>query len=91
MSPDDEILFGHVVDESRYSYERVNALARLAHAGSPPPDLALAIAEFELHGATLRSLLRWYPDEAPVRKAFMGWELLNVRLATSGLPITLST
>jgi hypothetical protein len=90
MTPDDEILFGHVADESRSSFERVTALAGRAHAGSLPPDLALAVAQFELHGATLRSLLRWYPDEARIRKALMDWELFSVQLATNGLPITLS-
>jgi hypothetical protein len=82
MSPDDEILLGHAADESRYSYERVRALARQAHESSPPPDLALAMAEFELHGATLRSLLRWYPDEAHVRKTLADWELFSVQLSS---------
>jgi len=91
MTPDDEILFGHAVDESRLSYERLNGLARQTYATSPSPDLPLAIARFELHGATLRSLRRWYPDEGRIRKALMDWELFSVQLATSGLAITLSS
>ena len=80
MAPDDEILFGRVEDESQSSYERVASLANQAHMGSAPSDLALALAEFELHGATLRSLLRWYPDESRVRNALADWELLDVQL-----------
>ena len=91
MTPDDEILFGHVADESRSSFERLNALAHRAHAGSLPPDLALAVAQFELHGATLRSLLRWYPNEARIRKALLDWELYAVGLRTSGLAVAQET
>lgn len=80
MAPDDEILFGRVEDESQSSFERVAALARQAHMGSMPADLALAIAEFELHGATLRSLLRWYPEETRVRAALADWELFGLQL-----------
>jgi hypothetical protein len=88
MAPDDEILFGHAVDESRYSYEHVEALSRQAYESPLPPDVALAMAEFELHGATLRSLMRWYPDEVRVRKALVDWELFSSRLTSSGLPVT---
>jgi hypothetical protein len=81
MSPDDEILFGRVEDESQSSYERVAGLAREAHTGSAP-DLALALAMFELHGATLRSFLRWYPEESRVRSALADWELFGVQLSS---------
>lgn len=51
---------------------------------SRPPDLVLALAEFEFHGTSLRSLARWYPDESRVRKALLDW-LLASRLAANGL------
>jgi len=89
MAPDDEILFGRAADESKSSYERAGALAREACTGLPPSDLALALAEFELHGATLRSLMRWYPEELRVRNALADWELLGVQLQTYLVPTRL--
>jgi hypothetical protein len=85
MAPDDEILFGHVADDVQHSFERVDRLANQAVGGDPPPDLALALAEFELHGATLRSLVRWYPDEIRVRAALADWELTSDRISAYAL------
>jgi hypothetical protein len=34
------------------------------------PDLAFAVAQFELLGATLRAFCRWYPLDERVRDAF---------------------
>lgn len=68
MTPDDEILFGRVVDDSRTCSDGADAFA---------------IAEFELHGATLRSLMRWYPNEARVLAALAEWELSSIQLGVS--------
>ncbi|HZZ00566.1 MAG TPA: hypothetical protein VFE36_13435 [Candidatus Baltobacteraceae bacterium] len=86
MTPDDEILFGHVQDECPTSYERVAALARQANTGSAPSDLALALAVFELHGATLRSFMGWYPDDTRVRAALADWELFGANLGATLTP-----
>jgi hypothetical protein len=87
MAPDDEVLFGRVCDDSRSSFERVERLVSEALERAASAELAIALAEFELHGATLRSLLQWYPDETLVRSALIDWELSNFKLASKGLPI----
>jgi hypothetical protein len=86
VAPDDETLFFHVRDESRSSWERVKHF-RDSSSAALTPDLAVTLAEFELHGATLRSLLRWYPEEDRVRTALADWEVLSLQLASQGLPI----
>lgn len=68
MTPDDEIVFGRVLDDFRACDNGADALAT---------------AEFELHGATFRSLLRWYPDDARVRAAVAEWELSSIQLGAS--------
>jgi hypothetical protein len=80
-------VFGRVRDEICSSFERAEASVREASGHSRPPNLVLALAEFELHGASLRSLARWYPDESRVRKAVLDWEFLASRLAANGLPV----
>lgn len=73
MEPDDEILFGRTLDESRECAERIATLN----------GLAFDRAEFELHGATLSSLARWYPDEPRVRRAVLEWGLEDLRLRST--------
>lgn len=80
MTADDEILFGYAWDESRWTYERVKRLRAGAEEGITR-DLAFALADFELQGATLQSLRRWYPDEDRVREAVADWESLTTELA----------
>jgi predicted anti-sigma-YlaC factor YlaD len=84
MTPDDEVLFGHVCDDCRSCFERVE---RLTIAEASGADLALALAEFELHGASLRCLARWYPDEKRVRLALTEWELSSVQLSSRGFAV----
>ena len=86
MAPDDEILFGRVLDETHSSYERVEGL-RGGGAVVVTAELAVAVAEFQLHGATLRLLRRWYPLEDRVREALADWEILGVALSSRGLTI----
>ncbi len=83
MEPDDEVVFGRALDESRARFEQIQSL-RAASAEAVPlegsdrfADLILAMAAFELHGATLRSLAHWYPKEERVRLAALEWELSN--------------
>jgi hypothetical protein len=75
MQPDDEIVFGRTLDESRACLERIETLSR-----EPASDLVFTRAEFELHGATLRSLAKWYPDERRVHDAVTEWELLAAKV-----------
>ena len=75
MSPDEEVVFGRVYDEVHSSYERVRALM----SQTPSAEYAIALAEFELHGSTLRSLERWYPSDARVREALAEWEELSTQ------------
>jgi len=81
MAPDDEVVFGRACDESISSFELVQRLVN--EAGPRSAELSLAVAEFELHGATLKNLVRWYPDEAHIRTALIDWELLDTRLSGS--------
>ncbi|HEY1977636.1 MAG TPA: hypothetical protein VGG89_13875 [Candidatus Baltobacteraceae bacterium] len=85
MAPDDEILFGRVRDEVRTSYERVQDSRTFGALGA---GLALALAEFELHGATLRSLRGWYPYEEHIGVALADWELLSLSLTSQGLAVS---
>ncbi|MBV8153855.1 MAG: hypothetical protein JO029_09265 [Candidatus Eremiobacteraeota bacterium] len=87
MAPDDEIIFGHVADEIEGSFDRVERLAHQAESGEAPSDLAVALAVFELHGATLKALMRWYPEEPRIRAALADWELSTVQLSARGVPI----
>jgi hypothetical protein len=80
VQSDDEIMFGRALDESRACAERIEAFRSRSSAGSTAGSqcltagtLALDIAAFELHGATLRSLARWYPDEPRVGLAVAEW------------------
>jgi hypothetical protein len=68
MQPDDDIMVGRALDESHECLERMQ--------GERAGDLVFVRAEFELHGATLRSLAKWYPDEARVEAAVREWECL---------------
>lgn len=86
MTTDDEILFGHVSDETRSSYERVQRL-RVSGSGAVSPDLGISLAEFELHGATLRSLSRLYPREDRISAVLADWQRLNLKLASQGLSV----
>jgi len=86
MAPDDETIFFSVRDESRSSWERLKQ-SRDSASGPLRADQAVALAEFELHGATLRSLLRWYPNEDRVRAALANWEILSLELGSQGLPV----
>jgi hypothetical protein len=70
MQPDDEIMFGRVLDDSRACSERIDAVRR------EPRELARVRAFLELHGATLRSLAKWYPCEPRVRDAVAEWQVL---------------
>jgi hypothetical protein len=75
MLPDDEIVFGRSLDDSRACLERIETLSR-----EQAIDLVFTRAEFELHGATLHSLAKWYPDEARVSDAVMEWESLAAKV-----------
>jgi hypothetical protein len=75
MQPDDEIVFGRSLDESRACAERIEAPDR-----ERTIDLTFTRAELELHGATLRSLAKWYPDEPRVQRAVTEWETLAARV-----------
>ena len=81
MSSDDEILFAQVRDDSDSSFRRVQCLVQEPIQDSTSHELALTLAEFELHGDTLRTLTRWYPDDERVRNALEDWELSNRDLA----------
>ena len=72
MEPDDEIVFGRALDETRQCAERIDSLRGSA--------LAMDLAEFELHGTTLQWLAKWYPDEPRVRRAVLEWNLEDLRL-----------
>ena len=73
MEPDDEIVFGRTLDETRQCAERIESL----RGGG---TLAMDLAEFDLHGTTLQSLAKWYPDEPRVRRAVLEWNLEDLRL-----------
>jgi hypothetical protein len=75
MQPDDEIVFGRSLDESRACAERIEAPGR-----EPASELVFTRAELELHGATLRSLAKWYPDDPRVQHAVTEWELLAAKV-----------
>lgn len=85
MSTDDEILFGQVRDDSTSSFLRVQLLVREPTTDSASRELALTLAEFELHGATMQALSRWYPDDQRVRNAFEDWDVFNRDLMSLGL------
>jgi hypothetical protein len=85
MSTDDEILFGQVRDDSTSSFLRVQYLVREPISDSSSRELALTLAEFELHGATMWTLTRWYPDDQRVRHAFEDWDSFNRDLMSLGL------
>lgn len=85
MRSDEEMLFGRVRDEIDSSYERAALLTLGLTEPSVPDELGLALGMFELHGATLRTLSRWYPKEACVRDALRGWELLSFSLESKAL------
>ena len=86
MTTDDEILFGRVSDETRSSYERVQRL-RVSGTSAVSPDLGITLAEFELHGSTLRSLRRLYPREDRVNAVLAEWQRLSLKLASQGLSV----
>jgi hypothetical protein len=95
MEPDDDIILGRALDESRACLERIESLRRrratvtsVARGTDAGSELTLALANFELHGATLHSLARWYPAETRVRLAALEWELLSVRLSIRTSPAT---
>jgi hypothetical protein len=75
MQPDDEIVFGRSLDESRACVERIESPDR-----QEARDLIFTRAELELHGATLRSLAKWYPDEPRVQRAVTEWEFLAAKV-----------
>ena len=87
MEPDDEVIFGRALDESRTCSSRIESL-RLDLAAVPAgpqshplvTDLTLAVAEFELHGSTLRTLAKWYPEEARIPPAVLEWERSKISL-----------
>ena len=85
MSTDDEILFGQVRDDSDSSFLRVQCLVREPISDSRSRELALTLAEFELHGATIRTLTCWYPEDERVRHAFEDWDFHNRDLMSKGL------
>lgn len=87
MLTDDEILLGRVRDEIGSSYERAATLALELFEPPAPDELLMALGLFELHGATLRTLGRWYPDQTCVRDAIFEWELQSFRLKAKGLTI----
>jgi hypothetical protein len=79
MQPDDEVVFGRALDGSRDRCEQIEHLQEALErdAAARPAvsvDLTLAMAAFELHGATLRSLAKWYPGEDRVQLAALEWE-----------------
>lgn len=83
MEPDDEIVFGRALDESRACLERIECLRRDVALVTVGGDvycagaLEIALAIFELHGATLLSLAKWYPAEPRVRLAALEWHLVE--------------
>ncbi len=85
MQIDDEVIFGRALDESRECLARIESLRSepalaIAANARQPESLEAALAEFELHGSTLRSLAQWYPNERRIRLGFFEWELFNFRL-----------
>lgn len=76
MEPDDEVIFGRVVDDSRRCLAQLDS----PNPQAAPPDPAFARASFELHGETLRALARWYPNEMRVRLTLLEWELSQHQL-----------
>jgi hypothetical protein len=82
LETDDEIIFNRALDDSRACVARIELLRTDEKMNDhlPGNDLICAIAEFELHGATLCSLNRWYPNEQRVKFALLEWRLLKARL-----------
>jgi hypothetical protein len=48
-----------------------------------PNDAEMTPADFHLHGATLRSLARWYPEECRVHRSLVEWDRQARRLPVS--------
>ena len=87
---DDEILFGHALDESWLCYGRLEAIVRGAapatvHREAADGDLYKLLAEFELHGNTLRMLARWQPENPRFRQGLADWEHYENGLHELGL------
>jgi hypothetical protein len=85
MQPDDEIVLGRALDESRDSLRLIESLQAALHRDglerfNRTADLNVTAAEFELHGATLHRLADWYPNEAQVQRAVQEWERLRSSL-----------
>jgi len=87
MWAEDEAVFARAVDESRSGCDRIVALRGDLAAGTGTAEraglvaeLMLALSMFELHGATLRRLTDWYPDEGRVRRGAQEWNLLQLRV-----------
>lgn len=87
---DDEILFDHALDESWLCYGRLEALARgivlvVPYRETGDRDLSALLAEFELHGATLRTLSGWQPENVRFRQGLADWEHCDTGLSALGL------
>ncbi len=85
MQPDDEIVLGRALDESRDSLRLIESLRAALNrddlGSNRSAELNLTAAEFELHGATLHRLADWYPNDAQVQQAVQEWERLRSSLA----------
>jgi hypothetical protein len=88
MRSEDEVIFGRALDETRACLEQLAAPTRegalvAVHAerSARRQDPALGIGVFYLHGATFRSLAKWYPEDERIRHALLNWELSSLRLA----------
>jgi len=84
MWPDEEVVFARAIDESRSERDRIESLRADFDASNGTTEgfrldgeLVRALSMFELHGATLRRLADWYPNDARVWRAAQEWDVLQ--------------
>jgi hypothetical protein len=87
MRSEDEVIFGRALDETQAWLEQMGVSRRetalvTAHREQPArsSDSALGLGVFHLHGATFRTLAKWYPEDERIRHALLDWELASLRL-----------
>jgi hypothetical protein len=56
---------------------------RVVDEMNAPNEAEMTPADFQLHGATLRSLARWYPEEGRVRRSLVDWDRMALALPVS--------
>jgi hypothetical protein len=87
MRSEDEVIFGRALDETQAWLEQLAVPRRETALVTGQPehaprshDPALGLGVFQLHGATFRTLAKWYPDDERIRHALLNWELSSLRL-----------